>query len=49
MVGAIRAPALVIQGDRDRLVPPAGARALAAARPDWRLEVLGGVAVRESQ
>ncbi|BDG05093.1 alpha/beta fold hydrolase [Anaeromyxobacter oryzae] len=43
MVAGIRAPALVIQGDRDRLVRLPAARALAAERPDWRLEVLEGV------
>ncbi len=43
MVEAVRAPALVVQGDRDRLVHVEAARALAAARPDWRLAVLEGV------
>ena len=43
MVASVRAPALVVQGDRDRLVNVAAARALAAARPDWRLEVIEGV------
>lgn len=43
MVASIRARALVVQGDRDRLVQLAAARALAAARPDWRLEVIEGV------
>jgi len=43
MVAAVRPPVLVVQGDRDRLVQIAAARALAAARPDWRLEVLEGV------
>jgi pimeloyl-ACP methyl ester carboxylesterase len=43
MVATIRAPTLILQGDRDRLVRVASARALAAARPDWRLEVLEGV------
>ena len=40
MVAGIAAPALIVQGDRDRLVRIAAARALAVARPDWRLEVL---------
>ena len=43
MVATIRAPGLIVQGDRDRLVQLAAARALAAARPDWSLEVLEGV------
>lgn len=43
MVATVRAPALVVQGDRDRLVRLAATRALASARPDWRLEVLDGV------
>jgi pimeloyl-ACP methyl ester carboxylesterase len=43
MVKTIRAPALIVQGDRDRLVRIESARALAAARPDWRLEVLDDV------
>jgi len=43
MVASIRAPALIVQGDRDRLVKVESARALAAARPDWRFEVFDGV------
>jgi pimeloyl-ACP methyl ester carboxylesterase len=43
MVDRVRAPALVVQGTRDRLVHVEGARAAAALRPDWRLEVLEGV------
>ncbi len=43
MVATIRAPALIVQGERDRLVRVEAARALAAARPDWRLEVLPDV------
>jgi pimeloyl-ACP methyl ester carboxylesterase len=43
MVSRIRAPALIVQGGKDRLVRVAAARALAAARPDWRFEVLEGV------
>jgi pimeloyl-ACP methyl ester carboxylesterase len=38
----IRAPALVIVGDRDRLTPAGGARAMAATLPDGRLVVLQG-------
>lgn len=43
MVASVRTSALIVQGDRDRLVRVESARALAAARPDWRLEVLEGV------
>jgi pimeloyl-ACP methyl ester carboxylesterase len=43
MVASVRASALIVQGDRDRLVRIESARALAAARPDWRFEVLDGV------
>jgi predicted alpha/beta-hydrolase family hydrolase len=40
---AVKLPVLIVQGERDRLVRVAAARALAAARPDWRLEVLEGI------
>lgn len=43
MVARIRSPALIIQGEQDRLVRVEAARALAAARPDWRLEVMEDV------
>jgi pimeloyl-ACP methyl ester carboxylesterase len=43
MVASVRAPALIVQGDRDRLVNVESARALAALRPDWRIEILEGV------
>jgi pimeloyl-ACP methyl ester carboxylesterase len=43
MVARVRAPALLVQGDRDRLVNVESARALAALRPDWRIEILEGV------
>jgi pimeloyl-ACP methyl ester carboxylesterase len=43
MVAEVRARALILQGDRDRLVRIEAARALAEARPDWRLAVLEGV------
>ena len=43
MVSDIRARALIVQGDRDRLVSVEAARELAAARRDWRLEVLEDV------
>jgi len=41
-IDAVRAPVLVLQGDRDRLVNVASARAIAARR-DWDLEVFEGV------
>ena len=43
MIATVRAPALIVQGERDRLVRVEAARAFAAARPDWRLVVLDGV------
>jgi pimeloyl-ACP methyl ester carboxylesterase len=43
MVAQVRAPALIVQGGRDRLVRVAAARVLARARPDWRFEMLEGV------
>jgi pimeloyl-ACP methyl ester carboxylesterase len=39
MVERIEAPTLLIQGDRDRLVPRRGVDRLAALRPDWRYRV----------
>jgi pimeloyl-ACP methyl ester carboxylesterase len=42
-VARISAPTLYLQGADDPLAPVAAARALAATRPDWRLEVLPGV------
>lgn len=43
IVDSITAPALIIQGARDRLVPVEAARALARRRPDWDLEVYDDV------
>ncbi|HEY7282456.1 MAG TPA: alpha/beta hydrolase [Actinomycetota bacterium] len=42
-IEAVRAPTLILTGDSDRLVPLEATRALAALRPDWRLEVLEGL------
>lgn len=39
----IRAPTLVIHGDRDRMVHPSGGRATAAAIPGARLETIAGM------
>jgi len=43
MVRRVRVPALLVQGDEDRIVRLESTRALAAVRPDWRLEVFRGV------
>ena len=43
MIRGIEARALIVQGERDRLVRLAAARALASARPDWRLAILDDV------
>lgn len=40
MVAKVHANTLIVQGNRDRLVRIEATRMLAAARPDWRLEVL---------
>ncbi len=42
-LGQIRAPTLVIHGDRDRMVHPSGARATAAAIPGARRETIAGM------
>ena len=39
MVRRISCPTLLVQGDRDRLVPLAAATALAESRPDWTFRV----------
>lgn len=39
----IRAPALILQGERDRLVPTGASEALSRAHPTWELEVLPGI------
>ena len=43
MIRRIAAPALIVHGAHDRLVPIAASRALAALRPDWTLAVFDGV------
>ncbi|TMC49427.1 MAG: alpha/beta hydrolase [Chloroflexi bacterium] len=43
LTGAVRSPTLLIQGERDRLVSPVSARALAARHPDWTLRMLDGL------
>jgi len=40
---SVRAPVLLVHGDRDRLVPVSSARAAAAACPSWALEIYEGV------
>ncbi|MCK2215898.1 alpha/beta hydrolase [Actinomadura sp. ATCC 31491] len=42
-IRAVRAPALVVHGERDRLVPAAASRALVRSHPWWDLVVLPGV------
>ncbi|MBB3083612.1 alpha/beta fold hydrolase [Geodermatophilus sabuli] len=42
-VARVLAPTLYLQGEDDPLAPVAAARALAATRPDWQLEVLPGI------
>jgi pimeloyl-ACP methyl ester carboxylesterase len=37
MLHAISCPTLIVHGDKDRLVPVAAARAIAAMRPEWTL------------
>ena len=39
----ISCPTLILQGERDRLVPVAAARAVAAMRPDWTLQVFSDI------
>jgi pimeloyl-ACP methyl ester carboxylesterase/predicted acylesterase/phospholipase RssA len=43
MIDRIAAPALVVHGTHDRLVPVAAARALAARRSDWTLHVFDNI------
>jgi pimeloyl-ACP methyl ester carboxylesterase len=43
MVRRVRAPTLIVNGKRDRLVRLSAALALAAERPDWQIEVLDDV------
>ncbi|TYB60173.1 alpha/beta hydrolase [Nonomuraea sp. PA05] len=42
-IRSVRAPALLVHGDRDLLVPVAGSRALVRSHPSWQLVILGGV------
>lgn len=43
MVRKVQAPGLIVAGQRDRLVQLAAAKALSAARPDWRFEMLSDI------
>lgn len=43
MARRVEAPALIVQGAQDRLVPLASSRELLGVRPDWTLEVLENV------
>lgn len=42
-IASISAPALVLQGALDRLVPPGGVRQLRRLQPDWQVALLEGV------
>jgi pimeloyl-ACP methyl ester carboxylesterase len=42
-VALVTAPALVIHGSDDRLIPLSAVRELVRRRPDWKLDVLDGV------
>ncbi|NNF64024.1 MAG: alpha/beta fold hydrolase [Acidimicrobiia bacterium] len=42
-IAAIKAPVLVIHGNKDRLVPEANVERLWAMRPDWQVEMLDDV------
>jgi pimeloyl-ACP methyl ester carboxylesterase len=42
-IRAIRAPALLIHGDQDRLIPVSASRALAQQHSDWQLVVMPGI------
>ena len=43
IIGSIIAPAIVLQGALDRLLPAAGVRQLRALQPGWEVHVLPGV------
>lgn len=43
MVRSVRAPTVLIHGERDRLVAATSARLIAAERPDWRFEIFDDV------
>jgi pimeloyl-ACP methyl ester carboxylesterase len=42
-VKKVEAPALVVNGELDRLIPVSAVRDLVRRRPDWNLEVIEGV------
>ncbi|MCW2608299.1 MAG: putative hydrolase [Frankiales bacterium] len=42
-IASVQAPALVLQGALDRLVPASGVAQLAALQPGWQVEVLDGI------
>jgi pimeloyl-ACP methyl ester carboxylesterase len=42
-VGRVKAPTLVVQGEKDRLVPMSSVRKLLQLRPDWQLHVFPGL------
>ena len=42
-LAGLQQPALLIHGERDRLVPMGAARRMAATHPRWRFEIARGV------
>ena len=42
-IRAIRVPALILHGERDRLVPPSASRALAREHASWQLDIMPGI------
>lgn len=43
ILSSVSAPGIVLQGTRDRLVPPGGVRQLAALQPSWAVHLLDDV------
>ena len=43
LLASVTAPAVVLQGQLDRLVPPSGVAQLALLQPDWAVHLLDGV------
>ena len=40
LLNGLEAPVLLVHGERDRLVPVAAARTLAAENPEWTVEIV---------
>lgn len=43
LLASVTAPAIVLQGERDRLVPASGVRQLAGLQPGWAVHLLDGL------